>query len=148
MSRSRFPVNAVAALAASLALVACGTDVDGPDEARPVTSYASLMDALRSAGAAVASGDPVSQVFLSADGRFLRVNGQDVQVFEYASVGAAEADAGRVSPDGETIGTTHVSWIAPPHFYRSGPVIALYVGSDTSVLRALEAVLGRQFAGS
>jgi hypothetical protein len=138
---------AVAALTA-IASIACDTaGTNGPDEPRPVTSYASLMDALRTAGATVATGDPVSQVFLSGNGRFMRVNGQDVQVFEYSSAAAADADAGRISADGSAIGTTMVTWVAPPHFYRSGPVLVLYVGSEATVIRALESVLGRQFAG-
>jgi hypothetical protein len=35
----------------------------------------------------------------------------------------------------------------PPHFYRSGRLIVLYVRDDAAVLLALESVLGTQFAG-
>lgn len=37
--------------------------------------------------------------------------------------------------------------MATPHFYRSGNVIALYVGDDAATLAALERALGPQFAG-
>jgi hypothetical protein len=35
----------------------------------------------------------------------------------------------------------------PPHFFKSGRLIVLYVGEESSVLKALEAMLGPQFAG-
>ena len=41
----------------------------------------------------------------------------------------------------------HVDWIAPPHFYHTGRVIVLYVGSNADLIRLLEATLGPQFAG-
>ena len=40
-----------------------------------------------------------------------------------------------------------VTWVAPPHFYRQGRVIVLYVGSNPNILSLLTAVLGPQFAG-
>jgi hypothetical protein len=40
-----------------------------------------------------------------------------------------------------------VSWMDTPHFYKTGKIIVLYVGSDTTVLELLEGVLGPQFAG-
>lgn len=51
------------------------------------------------------------------------------------------------------MGSTTLSWIAPPHFYRydlgePDGVIVLYVGSDPSVLRMLDTVAGPQFAGA
>ena len=89
----------------------------------------------------------VSQPFFSAKGRAISVNGENVQVFVYASQGTAEAEAKRVSPDGASVGTSMMSWMAPPHFYRKGNLIVLYVGRDEAVLRALTTVLGPQFAG-
>jgi len=77
----------------------------------------------------------------------IRVRGEDVQVFPYASAAAAQAQAALVSRNGSTVGTTKLHWIGPPHFYRQGRLLVLYVGSDDQVLKALDAVLGRQFAG-
>ncbi len=113
----------------------------------PVTDYVSLIDNLRAAGATVEPAGEISQPFFSVRGRVITVNGGDVQVFEYADAATADAEAALVSPDGSSVGTSMVSWVAPPHFYKEGKLIVLYVGDDTAVVSALEAVLSPQFAG-
>ncbi len=55
--------------------------------------------------------------------------------------------ADTVSADGSSIGTTMMTWVATPHFYKAGKLIGLYVGDDSNVLGILEEVLGPQFAG-
>ena len=77
----------------------------------------------------------------------IQVNGEDVQVFQYAHVVAASEQATLVSPDGSAVGTSSLHWIGTPHFYKRGLLLVLYVGDDEAVRKALEAVLGRQFAG-
>ncbi len=52
-----------------------------------------------------------------------------------------------MSAGGSSIGTTMVTWVAAPHFYKSGRLIVLCVGDDAGVIAALEAALGAQFAG-
>jgi hypothetical protein len=120
-----------------------------PTEAQPapVTEMTSLVDALRAAGATVEPSEPIEQVFFSVGGDILKVNGADVQIFEYETPEAMEADAAKVAPDGGSIGTSMVSWIEPPHFYKAGRIIVLYVGQDQAVLDLLTAALGPQFAG-
>jgi len=77
----------------------------------------------------------------------LEVHGEGVQVFEYSDATAAEAEATLVSSSGSGVGTTKIHWVGPPHFFRKGRLIVLYVGDNGKVLKALEAVLGSQFAG-
>jgi hypothetical protein len=113
----------------------------------PVSDYVSLIDNLRAANATVNPAGEVSQPFFSVKGQVIEVNGEDVQVFEYIDKAAAEAEARLVSPDGSSIGTSMVSWIAPPHFYQAGRIIVLYVGESGSVMDALKSVLSPQFAG-
>lgn len=112
-----------------------------------VTDYASLVDSLRAAGLRVEPAGEVDQPFFSVSGLVFSVPGGDVQVFEYDSNEAAQADAGQIAPDGNPIGPTMITWIAPPHFYRAGRLLVLYLGSDSQVMAALEATLGPQFAG-
>jgi hypothetical protein len=38
-------------------------------------------------------------------------------------------------------------WMDTPHFYKAGRIIALYIGSDKTIVGLLERVLGPQFAG-
>jgi len=112
-----------------------------------VEDQATLISALEASGATVEIGEPVSQVFFDAEGHILKVNGADVQVFEYESPEAMESEASLVSSDGGSIGTSMVAWMDVPHFYKAGRIIVLYVGNDAAVLDLLENALGPQFAG-
>ena len=116
-------------------------------EPASVGDKASLIAALQASGATVEVRDPISQPFFTPEGNTIKINTADVQVFEYESAEAMESEASQVSPDGGSIGTSMVSWIGTPHFYKTGKIIALYVGSDASVLELLKGTLGPQFAG-
>ena len=80
-------------------------------------------------------------------GRILKVNGAEVQVFEYKSAEAMEADSALVAPDGSSVGASMMMWMAAPHFFKSGNVLVLYVGDDAAILNLLKDALGDQFAG-
>jgi hypothetical protein len=138
-------MKSFAASAVLVALIAVG--IGCAQESEPVVDYVSLVDNLRQAGATVEPAGDITQPFFSVNGLVIRVDGEDVQVFEYADADGAENDADLVSPGGGSIGTHMASWIAPPHFYRAGRLIVLYVGAKSDVLDVLEEVLGPQFAG-
>lgn len=136
----------------TLIVSACGSNATSTPPAASteplaVEEQASLVAALEAAGAAVEPGETVMQAFFSPEGTIFKVNGADVQVFEYESAEAMENEASQVAPDGGSIGTTMVTWVDIPHFYKAGRIIVLYVGSDETVLGLLEQVLGPQFAG-
>ena len=113
----------------------------------PVTGYVSLVDSLRVAGATIDPAGNVSQPFFTPEGQLLTVNGQAVQVFEFASSEEADNVAATISADGSSIGTSMVGWLAPPHFYKGGKLIVIYVGSDGDVIDVLQEAMGSQFAG-
>ncbi|HEX5838346.1 MAG TPA: hypothetical protein VFY26_10995 [Anaerolineales bacterium] len=106
-----------------------------------------LVEALQAEGADVELGDAIEQPFLSVPGQIIKVDGADVQVFEYASTEDLGLEASQVSEDGSSIGTSMVSWMAPPHFYRTGRLLVLYIGEDQEVIDLLESAVGPQFAG-
>ena len=133
-------------LLAAMLVTACALQ-PAAAERTTVTDYASLAEALKAAGASVEASDPVSQEFLGPEGQVLKVNGQDIQVFEYLDEAAAERDAQTISPDGSSTTTTMITWIDIPHFYRSGKLMVLYVGSDAGITQLLDGLLGTQFAG-
>lgn len=113
-----------------------------------VSELDTLIARLRKSGRIkVQRGGEVSQPFFTAKGRLLKLDGEDVQVFEYPTEEQAGLEAGRVAPGGSGVGTSMPMWIAPPHFYRTGRLIALYVGENGVVISALENALGPQFAG-
>lgn len=113
----------------------------------PVTNLAQLIRTLRSRGHKVVRKVRVEQPFLSVKGQIIKIDDQDVQVFEYRTAQAAQLDANKISPTGSSAVTSIPMWIAPPHFFRAGRLIVLYVGADRSVLQELVDVLGPQFAG-
>ena len=112
-----------------------------------VEDQASLIAGLQSTGATVAVGDTVIQDFFTPEGHIIKVNGMDIQVFEYQNAGAMEKEASQVAPDGGSVGTSMMMWMDAPHFYKAGRIIILYVGSDTTILNLLAKVVGPQFAG-
>ena len=128
-----------------LLMLACCNGNASPEAV--VDDLDALIRELRNEGATVNIVGSVSQPFFSASGQVLRVNGEDVQVFEYENAAAAQGEGARVSPDGSSVGTTIINWVSTPHFYKSGKVIVLYVGSSRELLSLLDSVLGPQFAG-
>jgi hypothetical protein len=136
-------------IVATLAVYLGWTSLTAPDTA-------SVERSLRAAGAMVMEQSSSGGVsFLYGAPRHLLVNGQDIWVYEYAAPALAELDASRISADGSTFKTNlgpfgsavAVDYIAPPHFYKLGRVIALYVGRDAETLRLLRQVFGQPFAG-
>lgn len=93
------------------------------------------------------SKERVRQPFFSVSGRIIMVNNEGLQVFEYPTQVAAANEAERVSQDGMTIGSSKPSWMAPPHFFKRGTLIVIYVGNNQTILNILKATLGGQFAG-
>lgn len=133
----------------ALIMTACGSPVTPPPltELRFFNGQTDLIQALKSAGASVEIRDPIRQDFFTPEGRLIAVNGTEIQVFEYESPEAMEAEAAQVSSDGGSIGTTMVTWVEPPHFFKIGRIIVLYVGSEKATLALLEGIMGLQFAG-
>jgi hypothetical protein len=132
-----------------LMLVAYSTSC-AADSARD-GDYASLIDNLRKAGAVVEPRGEVSPDFLSGKRSVMSLNGSNVQVWEYEDEAAADVEAAFISTDGFSVRTdtkiTLAEWIAPPHFYKAGKLIVLYVGESEAITVVLERVLGPQFAG-
>jgi len=58
-----------------------------------------------------------------------------------------EQEAAQVASHGSSVGTSMITWMDSPHFYKSGRVIVIYIGSDEKTLNLLQAVIGPQFAG-
>jgi len=134
-------------LLATLGVGCAGKEFPPVSQGGPVTDYVSLVDSLREEGANVEPSGEVTQPFFSVRGQAIKVNGEDVQVFEYSDRATAEAEATLVSPDGSSIGTSMPFWVGSPHFYKAGRIIVLYVGENAAVINVLESVLSAQFAG-
>ena len=112
-----------------------------------------FIDALRGRGYRVEILGDIEQPFLEGEGTRVRLSGVEVdppqvlQLFDYPSTEAASSDASALGPGGAPEGV-HVNWMAPPHFFQSGRLLALYVGSDPATLTLLRDLLGDQVAGA
>ena len=162
---------AILGLAVLMAVVAGCGDGAAPTQAPPTVGgttptvsnppttpidYVSLVDNLRAAGATVDPAGTESADFFAPQGQLLTVNGERVETFEFVGAKEADAAAGGVSATGSSIVTTMadgtqkasmVTWVAPPHFYKAGKLIVLYVGCDSDVIDVLQETMGPQFAG-
>lgn len=125
----------------------CSDEPSTTSHGGPACDYVSFVDQLRAAGATVTPTGSIEPSFLSVGGYSITADSEAIQVYQYTNSAAMEADAGKVSSDGYTIGQTKVSWIAPPHLYRAGRIIVVYPGSDATTLQRLTQILGSPFAG-
>src|SRR5215211_596192 len=138
----KYPILSVLLLVFAFVVSGCGnapaaSASNTSPEPAAVQDQASLVAALQAAGATVETGEPISQPFFTAEGNIIKVNGADVQVFEYENTEVMETEASQVAADGGSIGTNMVSWMDTPHFYKTGRIIALYVGGDEATLGLL-----------
>ena len=144
----------------ALAILASGCGGDAPDggnsptptpaelASRPQT--VSLLVRLQAAGLQprfVELMEPHSYPFVSVRAVRLEVENENVYTFEFDTTAAAEAEARGISADGHQVGSSFVSWISDPHFFRSDRMIVLYVGQSERIRTALAQAVGPQFAG-
>jgi hypothetical protein len=167
MKESPFPMILFSLLLFScVGLAACGSNAGGAsrkntpvpnNSQRKTMGLNELIAQLKAAGATVVSGSGLNQPFMAVEGHTLTVNGEQVQVYEYASASDAVNQASHISPDGTSFttispngipaGATQVEWVKPPHLYKAGRIIVIYTGTNNSVIQPLVGILGKQFAG-
>lgn len=78
--------------------------------------------------------------------------GDELHVLPFASEARAESAARKVDSGGYSVSedgrATQIEWIAPPHWFRAGRQVVIYLGTSARMLEALRAVAGPQFAGA
>lgn len=141
--KSKFSSSLAILLVIATVLTACG---EQPVSAQGFGTQ-EFIAALQAQGMDAEKGDSVEQAFFSVIGNFVNFEGESVQVFEYDSAETMESDSLLVAPDGGAIGTSMVTWVATPHFYKKDHILVLYIGDNAETLGVLESVLGPQFAG-
>ena len=147
----RLIVALVVAIVMVMGTVGAGC-ASNPETDKAILDYSALLTDLRGIAESVEESMQISQPFFSVRGKIVQVEGEDVQIFEYETREAMDAEAKYVSPDGTTFvmkdHISYVDWIAPPHFYKSGRIIVIYIGSNEKIIGMLENVVGAQFAPS
>ena len=145
----KLKVLSILLLILGIGLSSCRSSTTATPSLKPLTvqDEASLQKVLQEAGATVETGDSINQEFFTPEAHTVKLNGADLQVFEYKNAQAMEKEASQVAPDGGSVGTSMMTWIDTPHFYKVGRIIVLYLGNDPTVLDLLNKSLGPQFAG-
>ena len=122
-----------------------------------VTEVAALESGLSEAGIAFRFDAETELDYLPGLARIYQIGeGSDsLQVHAYPSLAEAEDSAALIGPDARWIDDPsdpedpwYVDWKGSPQAYRSGPLLAIYIGQDARILAALEALLGAPFAGA
>jgi hypothetical protein len=130
-----------------LVLAACA-----PPWAKHDYGASDFLSAIRRSGADVAVVGSVESSQLSVRGQAAQIDDARVEIYQYATIAAARADAKLISPDGLSAsrpgGTVTLQTSDPVHWYMRGLVIVFYAGKDTSTTYLLDQVLGEQFAGA
>lgn len=140
---------------ACLLLGACGatTAATTTPQSPAAGEYSALLNAFRSAKLTVYDGGATAtEQFLSVKGKKVFVEGQALEVYQYASAAAAAHDSQNIDDDACLIhmiggGSKMVNWDQPPHLYKKDQLLVIYVGTDYDIINVLVAQLGPQFAG-
>jgi hypothetical protein len=120
--------------------------------AQPVSDYASFVQALDAAGFTSGHGARTRSELFAVPDRTLFVQHGSVSTYEYPNEEALNRVRSSISPDGYSVptkagGVAMVDWVATPHFFRAGRLLVVYVGDKRRTLKALDLLLGPQFAG-
>ena len=128
----------------------------GPVVAPIIADIDALIFGLQAAGVdIVRSGETGNELFGFAS-QVVLVNGERVELFSFgpgdgsfvaASGVSLDGSSFTISLDGEARSVTIYEWISTPHLYLAGNSIILYIGTDESVIGALDAAAGQKFAG-
>jgi hypothetical protein len=116
-----------------------GIPQTGPGDAGVPDDLQEVIRVLQAAGATVEVGDEVQQDFVSATGRIIVIDGEEVRFFTYPSAEELELQASQLANQGDPE--------SEPRFYKLGSMLVFYAGRDPGVRDLLEDVLGAHEAG-
>jgi hypothetical protein len=138
----------VVAVASPTSVPTAASPTPAAPAVEPAYSALDLLADLAGEGARVeASPGRITKPYLSVPGRIVQVDGQPVQVFQYADTAALAADVAGLAPSASSIDGVPLAWPAAPHFWRKGGLLALAVSNDQALVELISRVMGPQFAG-
>lgn len=135
------------ALALAVACTPAANIDSGEGEGVGAGDHEALVESLEGAGLEITEDNVLLDSFFAGTvgARFLTVNEQMIQIFEFADESAAAAAAETVNATGTIIGNATVDWVETPYFYRRGSLVVVYAGEDPAILDALSGALGEPF---
>jgi hypothetical protein len=147
-------------------LSACGDDTDEPatgsgqslsmsqasqipDTDAPVDTAIGFAEALRERGISAMVGElnaKAQPIFPRGVPSMITVDEGSMQVYVYGDEETAQADAGAIAQNADTVRGKKVAWVGSPHFYGLGKMIVVYLGSNDAILETLDELAGAPFA--
>jgi hypothetical protein len=94
-----------------------------------------------------AASGRITKPYLSVPGIIVMVNGQPLQVFQYADAAALAVDVAGLAPTASSINGIPLAWPAAPHFWRKDGLLVLAVTNDPTLVELVGSVMGPAFAG-
>jgi hypothetical protein len=144
--RNPTPFRSVALALLGVALFACEESRQNLEDFPSAVGVETrqFIVALRNGGATaeIVTTVPPSNSLLNVPTTIVRLNGAEIQVYEFGS--AAETDAAVARLPQILAASTFPS---APHFYRGNRIMVLYVGTDASVSGPIERLIGRSLTG-
>jgi hypothetical protein len=154
MNRKLHLIVAVALLALFVTACAPAATTPAPDPGAPgappvaeVTTYAEFVASLEQQGVAVEERGQVTQPFIDVTGQAVAVQGQEIQVFEFASEQAQRDTTATLGMIRDTIAQAMGRPAGQVHVWSNGRIIVLYAGQDTQTLSMLNRVVGTPVIG-
>ena len=89
----------------------------------------------------------VVKPYLTTYGLIVRVDGEPIQVFQYADEASLLADVDGLDASASSINGLPLAWPAAPHFWHKGSLLALAVTDEQDYVDLISQVLGAPFAG-
>lgn len=84
----------------------------------------------------------ISVPFFQPQGTMVRAGTEGIQIYEYDTRAALEADLRTITAYARRAGNLALVWKSEPYFYRSGNRIILYVGADETIRATLAELFG------
>lgn len=101
-----------------------------------------LVSRLQNLGANVQLTGQVTQPFLPVAGQGVRVNGEDLQVFEFQDEAQRQTTQMLIEQNGTAVRNAMPAWVEAPTFWGVDRTLVLYLGQNQTTIRMLNTQLG------
>jgi hypothetical protein len=105
-------------------------------------SFSALVESLRQSGAVVEPVGTIDANFFPVGGQIINVDGQRVEVYEFANEEQRTHSSNFISKSGFQVGNAMIDWTDQPNFWAKGSLIVLYVGKDEATIERLSEHIG------
>lgn len=145
MIATRLSSLGVLFLIGMLLLSGCGSgmEIPTPTPDAVVDTAAELITALQSNGFVAQDGGHFTNFLFERGGQLLLVNGQQVQVWEFAT--EAQVNEAQTLITGDDSPLARLNFTASPRFFQNGKMVVLFVATDPAILNILTTILGNPF---